>query len=596
MYIYPNGNLKILHNINLNNDYDHTIYFSSVNDQTLFFSNSSKVKFDLTNQMYQRKERGWLQVNLNQNALLDCTYLMFKNNYSSTTFPGNYSDYINKWFYAFITDIEYVNENVSRIKFEIDVIQTWLFTQYCTLEPCFIEREHSATDGYFENLVDEKLDLGEEFSVQVFRRYDLHPVQIGVVYTSEVYQPTDPEEKPYIIGGATADRIGDYFTGVGVRFFDMDNTTPDDPSGLDGLDEFLHLYLDNGFENAILAIYQYPSFIRNEYLDPVTTTTWNIHGSLNFINIDGYVPKNKKLFNYPYNFLKLSDNKGSEVIYKNEYWDDLSNVGIFELAGTAYGSPIVMCYPLNYRDIAKDYENGLVYKDFNQCAWSGDAYQVWLAQNRGKMDLINKIAGGALLVGTLAVAAYTGGVHGMALGLPASAPTEIGAGYGALYSSAAHAGSMGIIASQGGIWGDRLIKGGAGALFGNIFNAVKAEKQLNATPKPAYGHTQNEILNMQMGLCGYTCYQMTIKNAHARIIDEYFSRFGYASHLIKVPNLNARQNWTYVKTIGCEINGNIASDDLTKIKEIFDNGITFWNNGNNIGNYGDFTNPVYSST
>lgn len=587
MYIYPNGSLKILHNVNLNNDYDHTIYFSSVSAQTLFFSNSSKVKFDLNNQMYQRKERGWIQVNLNQNALLDCTYLMFKNNYSQTTFPGDYSDYINKWFYAFITDIEYVNETVSRIKFEIDVIQTWLFSGYCTLEPCFIEREHTTTDNYFENLVDEKLDLGDDFSVQVFRRYDLNPSQIGVVYTSLIDDSVTP---PVIDGGATARRIGDYFSGVGVRFFDMDNTTSGDPSGWDGLGEFLHLYIDNGFENAILAVYQYPSFIRNEYLDPITTTTWDVHGVLNFVNIDGYVPKNKKLFNYPYNFLKLSDNKGSEVIYKNEYWDSLSDVGIFELAGTAYGSPIVMCYPLNYRDIAKDYENGLVYKDFNQCAWTGDAYQVWLAQNRGKMDLINKIAGGALLVGTVAMAV---GTHGGSLALPALAPTGIGAGYNLLSSAAANAGTLNITASMGNAIGSKLATAGAGALIGNIFNAIKAEKQLNATPKPAYGHTQNEILNMQMGLCGYTCYQMTIKNAHARIIDEYFSRFGYASHLIKVPNLNARQNWTYVKTIGCEINGNIASDDLTQIKSIFDNGITFWNNGNNIGNYGDFTNPVY---
>ena len=108
------------------------------------------------------------------------------------------------------------------------------------------------------------------------------------------------------------------------------------------------------------------------------------------------------------------------------------------------------------------------------------------------------------------------------------------------------------------------------------------------------GQIPTGILNIQDGSSGFDFKQMTIPYEYARIVDEYFSRFGYACGRVKVPNINARQNWTYTKTIGCEINGNVPSDDLAKIKEIYDHGITFWNNGNNIGNYGDFTNPVYS--
>jgi len=46
----------------------------------------------------------------------DCNYLCFQN--------GGFG---NKWLYAFISDILYINENCTAITFEIDVMQTWLF-------------------------------------------------------------------------------------------------------------------------------------------------------------------------------------------------------------------------------------------------------------------------------------------------------------------------------------------------------------------------------------------------------------------------------------------------------------------------------------
>lgn len=49
--------------------------------------------------------------------LYDCNYLAFQN----TSFGS-------KWFYAFITSVEYVNNITSEITFEIDVLQTYFLT------------------------------------------------------------------------------------------------------------------------------------------------------------------------------------------------------------------------------------------------------------------------------------------------------------------------------------------------------------------------------------------------------------------------------------------------------------------------------------
>lgn len=69
------------------------------------------------------------------------------------------------------------------------------------------------------------------------------------------------------------------------------------------------------------------------------------------------------------------------------------------------------------------------------------------------------------------------------------------------------------------------------------------------------------------------------------MIDDYFTMFGYAIKRVKVPNRNSRPHWNYVKTIGCTLTGSIPSDDMKKICNIYNNGITFWKNGSEIGHY-----------
>ena len=47
---------------------------------------------------------------------------------------------------------------------------------------------------------------------------------------------------------------------------------------------------------------------------------------------------------------------------------------------------------------------------------------------------------------------------------------------------------------------------------------------------------------------------------------------------VKVPNITGRRNWNYIKTIDINITGDIIQDDLQKIKNIFNNGVTLWHN------------------
>ena len=52
--------------------------------------------------------------------------------------------------------------------------------------------------------------------------------------------------------------------------------------------------------------------------------------------------------------------------------------------------------------------------------------------------------------------------------------------------------------------------------------------------------------------------------------------FGYLTNKVKLPNLNNRPNWNYIKCASANIIGNIPQQDLQDIKNLFDNGITLW--------------------
>ena len=69
------------------------------------------------------------------------------------------------------------------------------------------------------------------------------------------------------------------------------------------------------------------------------------------------------------------------------------------------------------------------------------------------------------------------------------------------------------------------------------------------------------------------------------MIDTFFDKYGYAINKIDTPSLNVRSKWTYLKTRDCTIEGSVPCVDMKLICAIFDKGITFWTNGDEVGRY-----------
>ena len=125
MNIIPDSNIRVLRGVPLTPTYKHTIRFTTKTQQLEYFA--TKVKYSYTEFTYIREN----QVSIEQSIgdLIDCNYIMFQN-----------AAFNNKWFYAFITDMEYISNDTTRLTYEIDVMQSWqtdiVFGDF------LVEREH----------------------------------------------------------------------------------------------------------------------------------------------------------------------------------------------------------------------------------------------------------------------------------------------------------------------------------------------------------------------------------------------------------------------------------------------------------------------
>lgn len=105
--------------------------FKNQKEQFSFFINNFNFKkFD--EYTYQRMN-GTIQIEGVYDDLREYNYLIYQNRS-----VGNGS----KWIYCFITNIGYINEDVSAVAFETDVIQTWRFEIEENMLPSYIAYEH----------------------------------------------------------------------------------------------------------------------------------------------------------------------------------------------------------------------------------------------------------------------------------------------------------------------------------------------------------------------------------------------------------------------------------------------------------------------
>lgn len=143
--IQPASQIVLYENVPFDNTYTDTLYSENVQEQINWFNQYAHHTFNALT--YQRHTRNTCRIQATADDLYNVNYMIFSN-------PA----YGTKRFFAFVTAVEYINNVTTEITYELDVMQTY-FHDY-TLEPCFVEREHTSDDTIGHNIATEPVDLG----------------------------------------------------------------------------------------------------------------------------------------------------------------------------------------------------------------------------------------------------------------------------------------------------------------------------------------------------------------------------------------------------------------------------------------------------
>lgn len=512
-YIQPNTRVQIFEDIGLDNNYDNSLYFSSVEEKDRYFDNLTKLA-DVSKISYTRQSKGIIKIEIDIANIYNAGYMRFKN-----------SSFENKWFYAFITSVEYISNNCTQINFEIDAIMSWMGS--FKLGQCFIERQHTESDGIGEHIADEGLNYGD-YVVENFYdyTYDL---------TSNVIVFVESSEKGGTGGGVT----GGIYNGCQLKYF----------PNAEKANEHINELIDANKIDNVIKIYMVPSiyYTPNVTGNPLEHYNKKITNPKPYTSLDGYIPKNNKLFVYPYKYAEVTNSEGDRKDFKYEYFNTVpSNVssGNYSFSHQAICSATTQALfmPINYKIQSMtsnqlQVEERVSISNFPLCSYNIDTYRAYTAQVNSNMPLssFNSFSNGVI----------SGGL-------------------------------------QGGIEG--AVIGGLTSVLPNIINALGVNTFSQEMGTRNQGNQESDFL-LASGNKGFRIFEKCITKNYASMIDDYFTAFGYAIRNVRKPNMNARPHWTYVKTVDCTVHGKLPSDDASKIENIFNKGIRFWKKHNEIGNF-----------
>lgn len=552
-YIAPNSEIALLKNVPLDASYDHTITFANSAQQYLYFrgkvaDGNGRI---FPQNSYQRTSSNKIRLELGMDEAIQYNYLYFRN-----------ISFENKYFYAFITNWEYVNNITTEITYEIDVMQS--FITNAIVKQCFVEREHIQNDQIGANLVPEGLEQGD-YIVDGISEFNPYTIE-GLVATnaSAIFYCTfqqNKDEQGQVTGYSKFNGgvLHYVYTGLcpivigsegGIRQFISDVTSPTFP-----------------YADGIVAAYMCP-------FEPLTYSDieWGFRVGKHITSLAGYVPKNKKLFTAPYNMLRVVTDSDSET-YNFEYFRDPSFCE-FNMLGYFLPEPVLSLVPKNYKSATnRNYclEHRMTIREFPQIAVDIDVWKVYFAQHGA--SLITSMIGQGVETGAKVLAASQGGA--LAAGSSFLDPHFNKAGNMTLFSdSAPHASNM-----SGGISVDPVSTLNAASSFTGIATSLAQVYELTKRPPELKG-TQTSLADFSIGAKKFYAQNICIRPEFAKIIDDYFTMFGYATHQVKVPNIRGRRYFNYVQTKACILEGAIPEIYKQKMINIFNNGITFWHTEN----------------
>lgn len=505
--------VRLCRAVPLDNSYKDVMTFQNATAQQAYFA--GKTVLTATDLSYQR-ESLFIRYSADYDTIINCNYLCYQNKAHG-----------NKWFYAFISRMEYINDGLTDIYFEIDSWNTFMFD--IAINGAFVEREHVNNDTPGANILPEPVDEG------IYK------------YTEVTAYPENVLKEAWYLLAVASDWSGgvipNYYNGLfsGLDYYAF----PNNENGRNGL------AFEIGRQEAKKqGSVQWIAVIPRLAMDAANVDENNKLISTNTIGMQeaviqrptstmssGYTPRNKKLLTYPFSYFSISNNDGTIKEYHYEEFTDLNNNNIpFTLYCDIGNTPTVRCTPLKYMGNPLEmFDAGLMLNWGTQVSWVTDTYTQWLQANR--LNFATKQTG---MLMQYALSAATGNTTALAWSV-----------------------------------GNSILTAG---------NMIAENYQMRLKSNKVHGTQGGEALDLDLGIKRFFFYQIAIRPEDATRIDGFFDRFGYTVNANKIPNIVGRYSWNYVKCRNIQLTGNCPAEHLLRVKNMFLNGVTFWHSGK-VGDY-----------
>ena len=539
------------------------------------------------------------------------------NNYNYMIIEKVYNNQTKK-YYCFIRTITWSsNLNTSVLHFELDLWNT--YRNDLSFHESYIEREHVQTDNKWTHLVDEGFSPSQYMintsggSNNGYTRVHLDNYGWVLALSDSTFvldgSPTDPGSKPVPVVTQVAKN---QFAPLLVK------TTKD------VIPKLIDMYIRDGKESAILGVYMLPSTVITSRLTEsgyVKICVVNSDGTLDYDNFLGYPctyvgesdsnlssttnnytsptsfkqsgqntgfsPENNKCYNYPFNFIQVSNHLGKciDLTYEksSEYGHRISISYIPD-------ANINGCYyimPSNY-DGSGTYYNPdymLLSMNYPTVPFKVSSYDSWYASNQNTLanqrsfidsDYAFNLEKGAVWADRAQYSNYVDAGVGIASQLvnPINTASQL----------------FNMAFAQQNLYQDAVVKKAemdysyASAL--SSFNSNLNDKALMPT--------KINGLNSPNALLATNCNEFVVKYMmppvdELKSIDAYFTKYGYKVNKFSAINLYYRPRFDFKKIPDCNISGNIPTDFINVIRAMFQRGVTIWHDASNIFDYTDNT-------
>lgn len=477
--------------------------------------------------------------------LTQCNYLMYQN-----------ADISNKWYFAFIDNVQYNSLNSVIISHTIDVWQTYQFdiTYYKNL----ILRAHVAksSDTVGRWLAPEPINVAPEFERKHNVFNDLSWTPQYVLHSTSVFNNTTKKYE-YKGNGTGATLSAEY----GI-FVDNDSDvqavikkygkmSPAEALKDDNDDKYSNWIADlltgqwesfeKSIDNAIklisttsisqlqdhrselIGLYAIPSWVHdgsNKYAtNEITSKSVSVTLPTSTLAC-GYTPRNKKMLSSLCKAYLFYNENGFKLPLKPELFT--SGSPSFTVKSTELSTNGFILQIGSYADYTAK-TNKISYRCENRLGYDA---------NTGLDKVINTLTsavGVVNAVGSVASQAFAGNVGGAVQGA-----------VGAVQQSINMIDAL----------GQRGVNTGAS---GDIMSVTERRAM------PVFADVSPTV-------------------AQCRYIDDYLDVYGYAINEIgKISSyMKNRSNWNYIQVANCNIKVSAPNDDVNKLKQMFESGVTIW--------------------